>query len=204
MRQELIHLHAQLGTTMIYVTHDQVVAMSMAQNIIVMHKGKVMQMGTPIEIYKNPANMFVAEFIGNPGMVFLKGNIEKSDKIILNINQSIVNLPINLSLDKGNKIMIGVRPEDIVLCKTKEEHINNYIIFQVVVRFMQLIGHEIVMHIESLDNKWQGKALVNWKKNKFQIGEHVYVKISYCDLHFFDLNTDAIPFSGNKKRKNND
>lgn len=87
MRVELIELHRKLKTTFVYVTHDQVEAMSMADTIILMNKGKIQQIGSPEEIYRNPANLFVAQFIGSPAM-----NVVKKDNITLGFRPEAVHL----------------------------------------------------------------------------------------------------------------
>ena len=79
MRAEIKELHQRLGTTIVYVTHDQIEAMTMADKIVVMHDGSVEQIGAPLELYDSPANVFVAGFIGSPAMNFIKGRIDGGD-----------------------------------------------------------------------------------------------------------------------------
>ncbi|RVD52465.1 ABC transporter ATP-binding protein, partial [Mesorhizobium sp. M2D.F.Ca.ET.140.01.1.1] len=79
MRVELSSLHGQLGSTMIYVTHDQVEAMTMADRIVVLNKGRIEQVGSPLELYANPANIFVAGFLGAPRMNFIEAKVVSAD-----------------------------------------------------------------------------------------------------------------------------
>ncbi|MDX8442338.1 ABC transporter ATP-binding protein [Mesorhizobium australafricanum] len=108
MRVELARLHKQLGATMIYVTHDQVEAMTLADKIVVLRGGRIEQMGTPIELYQKPANRFVAGFIGTPSMNFLRGSVKQGALEI----PAIVDQPIRLAThsDFGD-VVVGLRPQ---------------------------------------------------------------------------------------------
>src|SRR5437868_4596476 len=116
MRAEIKALHQQLKTTSVYVTHDQVEAMTMADRIVVMHDGYVQQVGPPLDLYDRPANTFVAGFIGSPGMNFLPAKVTKSDKAdaVLADGQKL-RLPDGLPLQDGDALTIGLRPEHIKL-----------------------------------------------------------------------------------------
>jgi len=108
MRTEIKELHQRLKTTTVYVTHDQVEAMTMADKIVVMHDGVVEQVGAPLELYNNPANVFVAGFIGSPAMNFLKGRSERG-RFVLE-DGSALPLPASLEHLSSNAIY-GIRPE---------------------------------------------------------------------------------------------
>jgi multiple sugar transport system ATP-binding protein len=125
MRTELKKLHVDVGATTVYVTHDQIEAMSMGDKVVIMNKGLLQQMGTPQEIYNDPKNLFVAKFIGSPGMNFincipLKNESGKVYLKITAVNENI-SIPENLQiliLDKNmveKELILGVRPEDISL-----------------------------------------------------------------------------------------
>ena len=116
MRAEIKALHQQLKTTSVYVTHDQIEAMTMADRIVVMHDGLIQQVGAPLDLYDRPANMFVAGFIGSPGMNFLPATVEKAGKVdaVLSDGQKL-RLPDGLPLKDGDAITIGLRPEHIRL-----------------------------------------------------------------------------------------
>lgn len=125
MRTELKKLHVDVGATTVYVTHDQIEAMSMGDKVVIMNKGLLQQMGTPQEIYNDPKNLFVAKFIGSPGMNFIncipvKNESGKVHLKIIAVNDNI-SIPENLQtliLDKNmveKELIVGVRPEDISL-----------------------------------------------------------------------------------------
>ena len=113
LRTEIRALHQRLTTTSIYVTHDQIEAMTMADKIVVMNAGKVEQIGSPLELYDNPANLFVAGFIGSPAMNFLPGKVTGEGIAV----GGGINLPNNArnKLDQGRDVLIGVRPEHLAV-----------------------------------------------------------------------------------------
>ena len=119
MRQELAELHAQLKTTMIYVTHDQVEAMTMADKIVVLRDGNVEQVGQPLDLYHRPANKFVAGFIGSPAMNFVSGVVaeggDKKAKVKLDNGQSNIVVPLARPVQSGEAISLGIRPEHTAL-----------------------------------------------------------------------------------------
>ncbi len=117
MRVELARLHQELKTTMIYVTHDQVEAMTLAHRIVVFNAGRIEQVGTPLELYHSPANLFVAGFIGSPKMNFIEATLERADP-----QRATVRLPGGATADvqadatalaAGAKLTLGIRPEHI-------------------------------------------------------------------------------------------
>ena len=127
MRIELQKLHREIKATMIYVTHDQVEAMTLGNRIAVLNKGKLMQLDTPLHLYNYPANRFVAGFIGSPTMNFLKGSIQKKDKYFF-INESGncrislgQDLPVALENYINKPIQLGIRPEHIYICEEEDD-----------------------------------------------------------------------------------
>jgi multiple sugar transport system ATP-binding protein len=118
MRAEIKALHQQLKTTSVYVTHDQIEAMTMADRIVVMHDGFVQQVGHPLELYDRPINTFVAGFIGSPGMNFLPATVTKGGKVDVALaDGQKLRLPDGLPLQDGDAITIGLRPEHIQLAE---------------------------------------------------------------------------------------
>jgi multiple sugar transport system ATP-binding protein len=117
LRRELKQLHKQLGATMIYVTHDQVEAMTLAQRMAVMKGGVVQQFDTPANIYNEPANLFVATFLGSPGMNLFKGWLEQKDGRIMFSNEhmavDVTDYPFQQQPSGRHECVLGVRPEDI-------------------------------------------------------------------------------------------
>ncbi|MBL8691242.1 MAG: sn-glycerol-3-phosphate ABC transporter ATP-binding protein UgpC [Rhodospirillaceae bacterium] len=116
MRTEIKALHQRLKTTSIYVTHDQVEAMTMADRIVVMHDGIVEQVGSPLELYDNPANTFVAGFIGSPAMNFFQGTLRRNGGIWVEAEDGTkLPAPGNVGGSDGQKVVYGVRPEHLAL-----------------------------------------------------------------------------------------
>ncbi len=122
MRTEIKALHQQLKTTSVYVTHDQIEAMTMADRIVVMHDGVVQQVGAPLELYDRPVNTFVAGFIGSPGMNFLPATVARegdSLKAIFSSGESLPLLP-ELPVRHGDQVTVGLRPEHIKIAADGE------------------------------------------------------------------------------------
>jgi multiple sugar transport system ATP-binding protein len=113
-RLEIAKLHRQLGTTMIYVTHDQIEAMTLASKIVVMNHGRIEQVGAPLELYRNPRNLFVAGFIGSPRMNFIKGEVLRMDGTSATIGFAGTEAAVNVKagdLKEGDPVTVGIRPE---------------------------------------------------------------------------------------------
>lgn len=121
MRVEITKLHEQLGNTMIYVTHDQIEAMTMADKIVVLRDGLVEQVGAPLDLYNRPHNTFVAGFIGSPRMNFVKGTIGavEKEKVAFDASElpSLLLSTKSKRLKAGEKVTIGIRPEDLLVSK---------------------------------------------------------------------------------------
>ncbi|MBB4277421.1 ABC transporter ATP-binding protein [Rhizobium mongolense] len=120
MRMEIARLHRQIGATMVYVTHDQVEAMTLADKIVVLRGGVVQQVGAPLELYRDPQNMFVAGFIGSPGMNFLKAKVINAGQGFLRVELEDApgqpfDLPTRTGVAAGASVHVGVRPEHIGL-----------------------------------------------------------------------------------------
>ena len=112
MRTEIKELHQRLKTTTVYVTHDQIEAMTMADKIVVMHDGRVEQMGAPLDLYDRPANLFVAGFIGSPAMNFIKGQVEPGAPATFVTGSGIrIALPEAAAAHAGRAVTCGLRPE---------------------------------------------------------------------------------------------
>ncbi|SEW37871.1 carbohydrate ABC transporter ATP-binding protein, CUT1 family [Cognatiyoonia koreensis] len=113
MRVEIARLHKEIGATMIYVTHDQVEAMTLADKIVVLRKGVIEQVGAPMDLYRDPDNKFVAGFIGSPAMNFVQGTVGEGSIDIPGIGQSV---PATIATAyKGRKVSAGLRPEHLVI-----------------------------------------------------------------------------------------
>jgi multiple sugar transport system ATP-binding protein len=119
MRIELVRLHRELNTTMVYVTHDQLEAMTMADRIVVLNYGKVEQCGSPLDLYQNPASLFVAGFIGTPKMNFLEVEVKAASgaNLVLSLpNGASLSVPAPaMKLNPGERLKLGVRPEHVAV-----------------------------------------------------------------------------------------
>ena len=119
MRSELIKLHHRLDTTMIYVTHDQIEAMTMGDRIVVMHEGGIRQVGTPLEVYDDPDDAFVAGFIGSPAMNLIDGIAQPSDGTVTFRTGGLdIGLPAGHPVARGGPVTVGIRPEFLDLHET--------------------------------------------------------------------------------------
>ncbi len=116
MRVEIRALQRRLGTTSIYVTHDQMEAMTMSDRIVILNKGRIEQVGSPLDLYDRPANLFVATFIGSPAMNIFKGKVERSDgAAYARIGAARLALPSWISIAEGAGVTVGIRPEHFEL-----------------------------------------------------------------------------------------
>ncbi len=120
MRVEISRLHAELGTTMIYVTHDQVEAMTLADKIVVLRAGEIEQVGAPMDLYRNPNNKFVAGFIGSPAMNFVQGTINGRQIDVPSLKAS-TSLDVQAP-EHGTAVQLGMRPEHISIDRTGTTH----------------------------------------------------------------------------------
>lgn len=164
-RIEIAKLHDQLTATMIYVTHDQVEAMTLADRIVVLNKGIIEQVGTPIELYKSPKNQFVAEFIGSPKMNII--NLQENNKSSL----SNINPPNNSS-------KLGIRPEHLFIDNDNKSKLSG------VVRHIENLGEHLLCYI-----KIEGEQEITAKLNdNSKVSTNELVKLNWQseNTHFFD------------------
>lgn len=182
MRKEIIDLHRRLGSTTLYVTHDQLEAMTMADRIVIMNKGVIQQIGTPEEVYNHPKNRFVAAFIGSPTMNFFKGTLK--DGLLCIGNQSI-ELPSFLkeryASYQEQELTFGIRLED-VLEDEKGPFLGK-------ITMVELMGNDCVLHVD-----FEGKPLTIYydKEKVFTIGDEVRFNFRYEKLHAFDKEDNTI------------
>jgi len=113
MRTEIKELHQRLRTTTIYVTHDQIEAMTMADKIVVMQAGRIEQVGAPLELFDRPANLFVAAFIGSPSMNLLKGRIRLGAQPAVEVDGALLPFSVDGKVEDGQEVIYGVRPEHL-------------------------------------------------------------------------------------------
>ena len=189
-RGELIKLHKSLQTTTIYVTHDQIEAMTMADRIVVMKDGWVMQVGAPKEIYDNPNNIFVGGFIGTPPMNFIHGKITKDG--FFHVDNHKIKVPEGkLELVKANEmfdteIVLGIRPEDIHDDKVVFEAYPDAVV-DIEVDVAELLGAET--HIYSNLGEYPFSASVDARYD-VRIGDKLQLVFDMNKCHFFDPITE--------------
>jgi multiple sugar transport system ATP-binding protein len=150
MRVEISTLHRDLGNTMIYVTHDQVEAMTMADKIVVLNGGRIEQVGAPLELYNHPANKFVAGFIGSPKMNFLDGGIEAREPgaTLLRVGSESIRFPRELPGDVGAPVSFGVRPEHLTT-----EAAAGIKVADVTVDLVEHLGGETILYARTADGR---------------------------------------------------
>lgn len=190
MRSEIIELHRKLGTTTIYVTHDQTEAMTMATRLVVMNKGYIQQIGTPKDIYQKPVNKFVASFIGSPAMNFIEGVIQNG-KFIKG------GLSVSFPKDKqaivdeyeGKEVTLGMRPEELIAedFVTEEYEVSNTLHMDVSV--VELLGHEFIVHGDVEGTRILSKLNVDVNKFDTDVKE-LNLVINADKLHLFDKETE--------------
>jgi len=188
MRGELIKLHKRIETTTVYVTHDQIEAMTMADRIVVMDMGYVQQVASPKEIYDTPVNKFVAGFIGTPPMNFIEGIVNKKGEFVIN-GQRIVLPKEQLKVVKDfhlidQPIVLGIRPEDIH-DGNKEKFPTTTIDIEVDVA--ELLGAETNIYMTLNDSNVC--AVVDGKAG-IQIGQKLSMSLDPSKIHFFDVETE--------------
>jgi multiple sugar transport system ATP-binding protein len=119
MRTEIRELHQRLATTTVYVTHDQIEAMTMADKIVVMQAGRIEQVGAPLQVYDHPANTFVAGFIGSPAMNMIAGRVRRTASgVAVVAGDAELPLPPGSALAEGHEVIYGVRPEHLTFGST--------------------------------------------------------------------------------------
>lgn len=170
MRSELIQLHHKIGATFIYVTYDQVEALSMATDIVLLNEGRIMQQGSPLKIYSAPQNIYTTQFIGSPEM-----NIVKKEKY-----EKFYTCPDKVKY-------IGFRPSKIHIGESNEK---NKIVVNAVVLTRELLGSEIIYKVDSDLGKLAIKAF-NSKRN-LEIDDRIKINIEFTDIHHFNEKGSAI------------
>jgi multiple sugar transport system ATP-binding protein len=188
MRAEMKKLHKKVGTTTIYVTHDQIEAMTLADRIVIMKDGLIEQVGTPNEVYKKPNNVFVASFIGTPAMNFIEGevtNISNSRSYITLKDRTVLEINKN-NFKNGQKIILGVRPEDINVKINKEKLDKDTINLNAEISVIEPMGYETVLICESNFGELTGKVESNIKLKESLV---VNLNIKQDRIYCFDKNS---------------
>ena len=186
-RKEITKLHQSLKTTFIYVTHDQVEAMTMGTRIAVINHGVLQQIDTPQTLYDSPANQFVAGFMGSPAMNFFQAKIEKSgSKLLVNTDDFKLEIPKDkvkvYAPYEGKSVVLGIRPEDIYNPEYQSAGIKAATV-ECKVDLLELMGDEIYVYMVS--GKHDLAARVD-PRSKYAVGEKVKVAFDMSKIHIFD------------------
>jgi multiple sugar transport system ATP-binding protein len=190
-RANISKLHQRLQTTFIYVTHDQVEAMTMASRIAVINKGKLQQLDTPQSLYDHPANMFVAGFIGSPAMNFFPAKIKKDGgKLFVDTGTFVLPIPAERAKPyqemDGKKVVFGIRPEDIHNPKFLPPNIHAEP-FGCKVDVIELMGNEIFLYMVSGGNNFVARVD---PRTTFKVSEDVQIAFNMDNFHIFDPDTE--------------
>ncbi len=206
MRTEITKLHNRLATTFIYVTHDQVEAMTMGTRIVVMKDGFMQQVDEPLNLYDYPINQFVAGFIGTPQMNFftatLTGTANKvyihfgDDKVLLPKEKVALICNLDSYLNTGKEVILGIRPEDIDIV-TENTQVNENLI-NVNIEFVEGLGVETLLYCKTSDIK-DGDDIIEVKSNltarvdsrtEAKIGDNIAIALDMARCHLFDKDTE--------------
>jgi multiple sugar transport system ATP-binding protein len=176
MRTEIRELHQRLKTTTVYVTHDQIEAMTMADQIVILNKGKIEQVGTPLDLYDRPANTFVAGFIGSPAMNLLRGTVQDRS---IQTQGACLPLPDGGDLADGQDVICGIRPEHLTVAETG---------IQGTVAVVEPTGSETHILVRT---QGQDITAVSRERVTFRPGEPIALAVKAGSAHVFDPETGA-------------
>ncbi len=201
MRTEISKLHLRLASTMIYVTHDQVEAMTMGDRIVVMKDGVVQQVADPIHIYDNPKNLFVAGFIGSPPMNFFRGSIEQHSNGVFFRENDKNGSPgfavrvadaaaVKLAQQIGKKVVFGIRPEDIEQ-RQYVPHAEADAIISATVDVVEPMGAEIFFYLNTVSHSFIARSAVHKRAEE---GQKLELALDMHKCHFFDPATEEVIF----------
>jgi multiple sugar transport system ATP-binding protein len=180
MRTEIKALQRRLGTTSIYVTHDQIEAMTMSDRIVILNSGRVEQVGAPLDVYDRPANLFVATFIGSPAMNLIEAKARRDgDRLVAETDEGL-RLPLNgYATADGTEVTVGIRPEHLSLAETGTPGA-----LAIAVDLIEPTGHET--HVFGRLGRHQ---VVIAHSGRVMEASHVSVTIEPGGLHLFDRAT---------------
>ncbi|WHS57775.1 sn-glycerol-3-phosphate ABC transporter ATP-binding protein UgpC [Pseudomonas sp. G2-4] len=188
MRNEIARLHARLGSTMIYVTHDQVEAMTLADKIVVLNGGRIEQVGSPRALYERPASRFVAGFLGSPRMNFLPAFLHTpgATSLVESLVLGMTSLPFDSSaLAENTALTLGIRPEHVGL-KAAQGSAG----VTVTVTVVEYLGSETYVH---LDTGQEEPLICRCEVNAgWQVGDRVELELAFDNLHLFAADGTAL------------
>jgi len=196
MRTEMKQLHKQLEATTVYVTHDQVEALTLSDKIVVMNRGVVQQHASPYEIYHHPANLFVAEFIGDPRVNLIEGRIEQSSGTSKIINLGFAQLSADIDAAQVDRIVIAsIRPEAIQISLVETQGYQ-----QATLEHSQPTGSETILFL-AVDK--QKLTAITPGFQAFEPGKHLWFNIESADINFFDPTSRMLLGSGGRSVRSN-
>jgi multiple sugar transport system ATP-binding protein len=192
MRAEISKLHKRLKSTMIYVTHDQIEAMTMGDRIVVMKDGWIQQVATPLDIYNHPANQFVAGFIGSPPMNFFEGKLAREGKgLVFDEGTFRFAVPEGmtkaLECEAGKPVTLGVRPENLALATGKEAA--GTPVIKATVEVIEMMGSEVYLYANTGKSSFTARVDSGCRK---RIGDKVEIVPDMAKLHFFAVGGAAL------------
>lgn len=194
MRTELSLLHERLGKTTVYVTHDQVEAMTLASRIVIFDRGQIQQVGTPNEVFNQPANLFVAGFIGSPSMNLLAGKIESVDGTT-RFRSSGFSCPVPLAVDvhhgAASERVAGIRPQSWRLCSTDAARDSSAGELAMHVDVIEYLGTESVLvgQLATADGKTQRLTAQVPGQRTDLLHQTVILQVDFAEIHWFDAKT---------------
>ncbi len=199
MRTEIKKLQRKVGITTIYITHDQIEAMSMADRIAIMEHGLIQQVGTPQQVYSEPSNTFVAGFIGSPPMNFLECEVSRNNShLVIEISGSLIKSESDALRNDFDrlyrkeqtrvKVTLGIRPRDITI---GSDRLHSDLTMECVLSFVEMLGDETVLEVNIGKNSMKvlTSSTMTDTHQSFSVGQHVLIGISHEKLHFFNSQT---------------
>jgi ABC-type sugar transport system ATPase subunit len=182
MRVELALLHKRLGKTTVYVTHDQVEAMTLAERIVILERGVIQQIGTPTEVFNRPRNLFVAGFIGSPVMNMFKGVLATPDSVELPDAQVSIYLPASLKATAGKPVILGIRPQGLILGEDTQTRL------RMQVKVAEFLGTETVLN-GTLTGSGEPVTASVTGEHATLADHEVDLSINPAHVHVFDAET---------------
>jgi multiple sugar transport system ATP-binding protein len=190
MRIEILRLHEELNATMIYVTHDQVEAMTMADKIVILRGGTVEQVGSPLELYHHPHNLFVAGFLGSPQMNFVHSTVREIGEAVITVSLpagAFVDVPAKSEyLTQGDEVCLGVRPEHLA--------VDNGGQLPGIVRFVERLGGTTFLHVQIEGG--QELILEVGGDDPIRAQDYIRIMVNGDTCHLFNKAGEAIPRAG--------
>lgn len=192
MRVELQKLHQKLNATMVYVTHDQTEAMTLGDRIVVLKDGDIMQIGTPMELYNEPDNIFVAGFIGSPPINFIEGDIKNTGGLVFANEKLNLKIDISQIVNKGireyvnKRIVMGIRPENVSERPSNE---NNYYKFSILISAIEQMGNEMLVYTQFDDKQLTARLSPDIT---IKSGDMMDIYLDVNKMHFFDPETQKV------------